>query len=191
MTGTSRLRARSILPGRHALYGRYWGCTRDVRFLHFELCYYQAIDIAIFAAVLIGLRPCAQGGHKLARGYEPVKTWSAHWNSPIPPGFPRRRFRFSRTRAGRGCFGTSCTSASARRSEREADTYTCQAARRPSPGQPLARTALGFGNLACGHVIGNVSPAMRCLLVPAGSSQVKPLCVLRPRSQSAPLLPVE
>nr|WP_050750485.1 GNAT family N-acetyltransferase [Erythrobacter sp. NAP1] len=64
--------------GSDAIYGRYWGCTRDVRFLHFELCYYQAIDIAIERG-LPRVEAGAQGGHKLARGYEPVKTLSAHW----------------------------------------------------------------------------------------------------------------
>ncbi|MGY6550992.1 MAG: GNAT family N-acetyltransferase [Erythrobacter sp.] len=64
--------------GSEALYGRYWGCTRDVRFLHFELCYYQAIDIAIERG-LSRVEAGAQGGHKLARGYEPVQTFSAHW----------------------------------------------------------------------------------------------------------------
>ena len=64
--------------GGSALYGRYWGCTRDVRFLHFELCYYQAIDAAI-ALGLERVEAGAQGQHKLARGYEPVETWSAHW----------------------------------------------------------------------------------------------------------------
>lgn len=64
--------------GEDALYGRYWGCTREVRFLHFELCYYQAIDIAI-AQGLSRVEAGAQGGHKLARGYEPVQTFSAHW----------------------------------------------------------------------------------------------------------------
>ncbi len=64
--------------GSDALYGRYWGCNRDVRFLHFELCYYQAIDLAIELG-LDRVEAGAQGGHKLARGYEPVKTWSAHW----------------------------------------------------------------------------------------------------------------
>lgn len=64
--------------GSDALYGRYWGCTRDVRFLHFELCYYQAIDVAI-ARGLERVEAGAQGGHKLARGYEPVQTISAHW----------------------------------------------------------------------------------------------------------------
>jgi predicted N-acyltransferase len=70
--------------GSDALYGRYWGCTREVRFLHFELCYYQAIDIAI-ARGLARVEAGAQGGHKLARGYEPVQTWSAHWIAD--PGF--------------------------------------------------------------------------------------------------------
>jgi len=70
--------------GSDALYGRYWGCTRDVRFLHFELCYYQAIDLAIELG-LERVEAGAQGGHKLARGYEPVKTWSAHWIAD--PGF--------------------------------------------------------------------------------------------------------
>jgi predicted N-acyltransferase len=64
--------------GEEALYGRYWGCTFDKPFLHFELCYYQAIDAAI-ARGLQRVEAGAQGGHKLARGYEPVETWSAHW----------------------------------------------------------------------------------------------------------------
>lgn len=70
--------------GPDALYGRYWGCTREVRFLHFELCYYQAIDLAIERG-LARVEAGAQGGHKLARGYEPVQTWSAHWIAD--PGF--------------------------------------------------------------------------------------------------------
>jgi predicted N-acyltransferase len=64
--------------GADTLYGRYWGARADIPFLHFELCYYQAIDIAI----ALGLRRVeagAQGGHKLARGYAPVATWSAHY----------------------------------------------------------------------------------------------------------------
>jgi hypothetical protein len=60
------------------LYGRYWGCTRDVPFLHFELCYYQAIDYAI-AHGLPRVEAGAQGEHKLARGYEAVPTYSAHY----------------------------------------------------------------------------------------------------------------
>jgi len=64
--------------GGSALYGRYWGCLVDKPFLHFELCYYQAIDIAIERG-LARVEAGAQGGHKLARGYEPVQTFSAHW----------------------------------------------------------------------------------------------------------------
>ena len=84
--------------GGEALYGRYWGCTRDKPFLHFELCYYQAID----AAIRLGLKRVeagAQGGHKLARGYEPVRTWSAHWIAD--PGFREAVADFlERERAG-------------------------------------------------------------------------------------------
>ena len=64
--------------GRDALYGRYWGATIDKPFLHFELCYYQAIDAAI-ARGLSRVEAGAQGAHKLARGYEPVQTRSAHY----------------------------------------------------------------------------------------------------------------
>lgn len=64
--------------GGEALYGRYWGCAQEVRYLHFELCYYQAIDAAIERG-LARVEAGAQGGHKLARGYEPVETLSAHW----------------------------------------------------------------------------------------------------------------
>jgi predicted N-acyltransferase len=70
--------------GGSALYGRYWGCTRDKRFLHFELCYYQAIEAAIERG-LARVEAGAQGPHKLARGYEPVETRSAHWIAD--PGF--------------------------------------------------------------------------------------------------------
>jgi predicted N-acyltransferase len=74
------------LIGADALYGRYWGCTEEVPFLHFELCYYQAIDAAI-ARGLSTVEAGAQGEHKLARGYVPVPTWSAHY---IPdPSFRR------------------------------------------------------------------------------------------------------
>ena len=74
------------LIGEDALYGRNWGCVEEVPFLHFELCYYQAIDAAI-ARGLQRVEAGAQGEHKLARGYEPVATWSAHF---IPnPGFRR------------------------------------------------------------------------------------------------------
>ena len=64
--------------GRDRLYGRNWGAIRDVPFLHFEVCYYQAIDYAI-AHKLAVVEAGAQGEHKLARGYLPVTTHSAHW----------------------------------------------------------------------------------------------------------------
>ena len=64
--------------GRDALYGRYWGCREDYPALHFELCYYRAIDFAITHG-LSTVEAGAQGSHKLARGYLPVETHSLHW----------------------------------------------------------------------------------------------------------------
>ncbi len=72
------------LIGPDALYGRYWGALQDRPCLHFELCYYQAIDAAL-AMGLPRVEAGAQGEHKLARGYEPELTWSAHYISD--PGF--------------------------------------------------------------------------------------------------------
>lgn len=66
------------LVGSDTLYGRYWGCLEPLPMLHFETCYYQAIDYAI-AHGLTYVEAGAQGGHKLARGYSPVTTHSAHW----------------------------------------------------------------------------------------------------------------
>jgi hypothetical protein len=66
------------LCGSDTLYGRYWGCVEEHRFLHFELCYYQAIDYAI-AHRLARVEAGAQGPHKLARGYLPRPTYSVHW----------------------------------------------------------------------------------------------------------------
>jgi predicted N-acyltransferase len=66
------------LRGCEALYGRNWGCLGDFRFLHFETCYYQAIEYAI-AHKLARVEAGAQGEHKIQRGYLPVPTWSAHW----------------------------------------------------------------------------------------------------------------
>jgi hypothetical protein len=66
------------LIGEDALYGRYWGALVDVPHLHFEICYYQAIDFAI-ANGLSRVEAGAQGSHKLARGYRPVPTYSAHF----------------------------------------------------------------------------------------------------------------
>lgn len=64
--------------GRDALYGRQWGALEEVPFLHFELCYYQAIDFAI-ARGLSRVEAGAQGEHKIARGYLPSPVYSAHW----------------------------------------------------------------------------------------------------------------
>jgi predicted N-acyltransferase len=64
--------------GDEALYGRNWGCIEDHRFLHFEACYYQAVDFAIERG-LARVEAGAQGGHKVARGYVPSATHSAHW----------------------------------------------------------------------------------------------------------------
>ena len=66
------------LVGAEALYGRNWGCTGDWPFLHFELCYYRAIDWAI-AHGLKRVEAGAQGRHKIQRGYLPKPTYSAHW----------------------------------------------------------------------------------------------------------------
>ncbi|HEX9955325.1 MAG TPA: GNAT family N-acetyltransferase [Allosphingosinicella sp.] len=73
------------LIGEDALYGRYWGALAEVPHLHFEICYYQAIDVAI-ARGLSRVEAGAQGAHKLARGYRPVPTYSAHF-------IPNRSFR--------------------------------------------------------------------------------------------------
>jgi uncharacterized protein len=66
------------LRGRDTLYGRNWGCRGDVPFLHFEACYYQAIDYAIQHG-LARVEAGAQGEHKIQRGYLPQRTYSAHW----------------------------------------------------------------------------------------------------------------
>jgi uncharacterized protein len=71
--------------GPDTLYGRYWGCVEEVPFLHFELCYYQAIEWACQHG-LSSVQAGAQGEHKIARGYEPVITRSAHF-------IPNRSFR--------------------------------------------------------------------------------------------------
>jgi predicted N-acyltransferase len=66
------------LVGGEALYGRYWGAIEQHPFLHFEACYYRAIDYAIEHR-LSRVEAGAQGQHKLARGYLPSRTYSAHW----------------------------------------------------------------------------------------------------------------
>ena len=76
--GSTPIAAALNFIGPDTLYGRYWGCTEEVRFLHFELSYYRAVEWAIeygLACVQAG----AQGEHKIARGYEPLITRSAHF----------------------------------------------------------------------------------------------------------------
>ena len=72
--------------GRHTLFGRYWGCVEDHPCLHFELCYYRAIDWAIDHG-LDRVEAGAQGEHKLARGYLPTPVHSLHWIAD--PGFAK------------------------------------------------------------------------------------------------------
>ncbi len=79
------------LIGGDCLYGRYWGCTEHHPFLHFEICYYQAIEIAI-ARKLARVEAGAQGEHKLARGYMPTPTYSVHWIAD--PGFRKAVARY-------------------------------------------------------------------------------------------------
>ena len=64
--------------GEKNLYGRYWGCLKEIPFLHFELCYYSAIEFAI-KNNLKKVEAGAQGEHKIARGYQPTLTYSNHW----------------------------------------------------------------------------------------------------------------
>ncbi len=85
MRGDRPIAGALNLIGADTLYGRYWGCAEDVPFLHFELCYYQAIDAAI-ARGLSRVEAGAQGEHKLSRGYRPVPTYSAHY-------IPNKSFR--------------------------------------------------------------------------------------------------
>ena len=60
------------------LYGRYWGCEDHVPFLHFEVCYYQAVEECIRRGLKV-FEPGHGGGHKYRRGFEPTITWSNHW----------------------------------------------------------------------------------------------------------------
>jgi uncharacterized protein len=65
-------------PASGRLFGRYWGALEHVSCLHFECCYYQMIEFAIERKLAI-FEGGAQGAHKMARGLDPVTTWSAHW----------------------------------------------------------------------------------------------------------------
>jgi predicted N-acyltransferase len=76
--GTKPVAGALNLVGEEALYGRNWGCRGDWPFLHFELCYYRAIDWAI-EHKLKRVEAGAQGRHKIQRGYLPKPTYSAHW----------------------------------------------------------------------------------------------------------------
>jgi predicted N-acyltransferase len=68
------------------LYGRYWGCTKQIDNLHFELCYYRGIEFCIDNE-LSSFNPGTQGEHKIQRGFEPVLTHSYHWiNHPLFKG---------------------------------------------------------------------------------------------------------
>ena len=66
------------LKGKDTIFGRNWGCLEDFKFLHFEACYYQAIDFAI-EHKLQWVEAGAQGPHKIQRGYLPREVYSAHW----------------------------------------------------------------------------------------------------------------
>ena len=76
--GTRWIAGALNLIGGDCLYGRNWGCIEDVPFLHFELCYYQAIERAIGLG-LARVEAGAQGQHKVTRGYLPTPVYSAHW----------------------------------------------------------------------------------------------------------------
>ncbi|MGH7031964.1 MAG: GNAT family N-acetyltransferase, partial [Stellaceae bacterium] len=79
------------LLGSETIYGRNWGSHGDYKFLHFECCYYRAIEFAIGRG-LKRVEAGAQGTHKLQRGYLPTPTYSAHW---IPdPAFRRAVAQF-------------------------------------------------------------------------------------------------
>ena len=79
------------LIGGDCLYGRNWGCLEDVPFLHFELCYYQAIEYAIDNG-LARVEAGAQGQHKIARGYLPTAVYSAHYIADPALRAPVARF---------------------------------------------------------------------------------------------------
>jgi predicted N-acyltransferase len=86
------------LIGDDCLYGRNWGCIEDVPFLHFELCYYQAIEHAIRLG-LARVEAGAQGPHKIARGYLPTPVYSAHWIADPALREPVRRYLEQERRA--------------------------------------------------------------------------------------------
>jgi predicted N-acyltransferase len=81
--GARAIAAAVFLRSDDTLYGRYWGAEDDYHSLHFETCYYQGIDYCIEHG-LARFEPGTQGEHKLARGFTPTVTWSAHWIADGP-----------------------------------------------------------------------------------------------------------
>ena len=82
--GEQPVAAALYFRSRDALYGRYWGANDAFHSLHFEACYYQGIEYCIEQGIQ-SFEPGTQGEHKLARGFSPTYTWSAHWleNAPL------------------------------------------------------------------------------------------------------------
>lgn len=80
----SAIAAALFFKDRDTLYGRYWGCKREIQGLHFEVCFYRGIEYAI-ANGIKRFDPGAQGEHKISRGFEPIETTSFHYISH--PGF--------------------------------------------------------------------------------------------------------
>ena len=78
MHGEQPIAAAIFFRSQDTLYGRYWGAAANFDSLHFETCYYQGIDYCIEHG-LARFEPGTQGEHKVARGFEPTETWSAHW----------------------------------------------------------------------------------------------------------------
>jgi len=79
------------IRGSETLYGRHWGCSHEFHSLHFEACYYQGLEYCINNG-LQRFEPGAQGEHKIARGFLPAKTWSAHWIADERFETPIRQF---------------------------------------------------------------------------------------------------
>ena len=89
--GTKYIAGALNFLGDETLYGRNWGCIEHYPFLHFELCYYQAMEYAIQHR-LQSLEAGAQGGHKFARGYKAQPTYSAHYIADTQFRFAVARF---------------------------------------------------------------------------------------------------
>jgi hypothetical protein len=165
--------------GGDALYGRYWGAVIDKPFLHFELCYYQAIDAAI-ALGLARVEAGAQGQHKLARGYAPVQTTSAHYIAHPRSARPWPIFWSANARAWRQ---TPIFWKPAPRSSGASETAPGHEDGRAGGGsgraavqfgQPGARAALGLGDFAGGHFLGHFGAADLGFFMPGNSGQVEP-----------------